>query len=50
MVEFNFITTLIKSDLNPIMFFSRPIAAGLAVITITTWVLPFILARLRSLR
>jgi putative tricarboxylic transport membrane protein len=50
MVEFNFVTTLIKSDLNPIMFFSRPIAAGLAVITIATWILPFILLRLRRLR
>jgi len=49
-VEFNFVTTLIKSDLNPIMFFSRPIAAGLAVITIATWILPFILLKLRLSR
>jgi len=47
LVEFNFITTLIKSDLNPLMFFSRPIAAVLAVLTISTWTLPFILSRFR---
>ncbi|MCX8185894.1 MAG: tripartite tricarboxylate transporter permease [Sulfolobales archaeon] len=48
MVEFNFITTLMKSDLNPIIFVSRPVAAGLAFLTIFTWVLPFI--RTKKLR
>ncbi|MCC6021958.1 MAG: tripartite tricarboxylate transporter permease [Desulfurococcaceae archaeon] len=48
MVEFNFITSLIKSDLNPIVFVSRPIAIGLAILTIFTWVLPFI--RVRRIR
>lgn len=42
MIEFNFITSLIKSDLNPVVFVSRPIAIGLAILTISTWTLPFI--------
>ncbi len=42
MVEFNFITSLIKSDLNPIVFVSRPIAVGLALLTMITWILPFL--------
>ncbi|MEM1819671.1 MAG: tripartite tricarboxylate transporter permease, partial [Sulfolobales archaeon] len=44
MVEFNFITTLMKSDLNPLIFISRPIGAGLALLTLLTWALPFIRA------
>jgi len=42
MVEFNFITSLIKADLNPIIFVSRPIAIGLALLTVFTWILPFL--------
>ncbi|HWQ17535.1 MAG TPA: tripartite tricarboxylate transporter permease [Sulfolobales archaeon] len=42
MVEFNFITSLIKSDLNPLIFVSRPISIALASLALFTWLLPFI--------
>ncbi len=45
MVEFNFITTLMKSDLNPLIFVSRPISIALAVLALFTWILPFIRTR-----
>jgi len=45
LVEFNFTTSLMKSGMNPVIFISRPIAAGLAILTIITWLLPFIRAK-----
>jgi TctA family transporter len=50
MLEENFITSMIKSDGNLGAFFSRPIAAGLAVITILIWVVPTLLKVLRRSR
>ncbi|MEM1982790.1 MAG: tripartite tricarboxylate transporter permease [Sulfolobales archaeon] len=50
MVEFNFITTLMKSELNPIIFVSRPVAAGLAFLTTFTWILPFIRTKKLGIR
>jgi putative tricarboxylic transport membrane protein len=42
MLEENFITSMIKSDGKLTAFFSRPIAAGLAVLTILVWCWPLI--------
>jgi TctA family transporter len=50
MLEENFITSMIKSDGNLGAFFSRPIAAGLAVITILIWIVPTLLKVLRRSR
>ena len=47
MLEENFITSMIKSDGNLLAFFSRPIAATLAVVTILVWITPPLLALLR---
>ena len=47
MLEENFITSMIKSDGNMLAFFSRPIAATLAVVTILVWMTPALLALLR---
>ncbi len=40
LVERNLITSLIKSDNNPLMFFERPIAGTLGVLTLALWFLP----------
>ncbi|ALA20237.1 MULTISPECIES: tripartite tricarboxylate transporter permease [Chelatococcus] len=37
MLEFNFTTTLIKSDGDLLAFFMRPVAAGLGVVTLLVW-------------
>ena len=50
MLEENFITSMIKSDGNLGAFFARPIAAGLAVVTILIWITPSLLALLRRSR
>jgi len=44
MLEENFITSMIKSDGNLLAFFSRPIAAGLAVLTLLVWGVPVVRA------
>lgn len=44
MLEENFITSMIKSDGNLMAFFSRPIAATLAAITILVWLSPALVA------
>jgi TctA family transporter len=44
MLEENFITSMIKSDGNLMAFFSRPIAATLAAITILVWISPALVA------
>jgi putative tricarboxylic transport membrane protein len=43
MLEQNFITSLIKSDGNFFGFFTRPIAAGLGIVTLLVWIAPFAL-------
>ena len=48
MLEENFITSMIKSDGNPLAFFARPIAATLAVVTILVWITPPLMALLRK--
>ncbi|MSQ76158.1 MAG: C4-dicarboxylate ABC transporter permease [Rhodoferax sp.] len=50
MLEENFITSMIKSDGNLGAFFSRPIAAALAGLTILIWLTPPLLALLRKIR
>lgn len=50
MLEENFITSMIKSNGSLSAFFSRPIAAGLAVITLLVWFTPPLLRLLRSRR
>jgi len=50
MLEENFITSMIKSDGNLGAFFSRPIAAVLAGLTILIWLTPPLLALLRKIR
>jgi putative tricarboxylic transport membrane protein len=47
MLEENFITSMIKSDGNLGAFFSRPIAASLAVLCLLTWFTPVVLRALR---
>lgn len=47
MVEFNFITTMIKAKGDFSMFFSRPIAAVIGIITLMIWFSPLFLALIR---
>jgi putative tricarboxylic transport membrane protein len=47
MLEENFITSMIKADGNMLAFFSRPIAATLAALTILVWLMPPLLALMR---
>ena len=48
MLEENFITSMIKADGNLMAFITRPIAAGLAVLTLLIWGVPLLRALLRS--
>ena len=50
MVEFNFITTMLKAKGDFSMFFSRPIAAGIGIITLMIWFSPLIIGLLRRIR
>jgi putative tricarboxylic transport membrane protein len=48
MLEENFITSMIKADGNMLAFFSRPIAATLAVVTVLIWLMPVVFKLLRK--
>lgn len=50
MLEENFITSMIKADGNLLAFFTRPIAAALAVFTLLLWATPVVMALLRRRR
>ncbi|RYF69629.1 MAG: C4-dicarboxylate ABC transporter permease, partial [Comamonadaceae bacterium] len=50
MLEENFITSMIKSDGNLMGFVSRPIAAGLAALSVLIWVAPLLRKMLRGRR
>src|SRR3954463_1962822 len=50
MLEENFITSMIKSDGNVGAFFSRPIALGLAMLTLVVWFAPLVMKVARSKR
>ena len=47
MLEENFITSMIKSDGSLAAFFSRPIAAALAVTTMLVWFAPPVMKLMR---
>lgn len=48
MLEENFITSMIKSDGALTSFFARPIAAGLAAVTILVWLAPLVMPLIRK--
>lgn len=50
MVEFNFVTTMLKSKGDLIAFFDRPIAAVLGLITIAIWISPPLISQWRKRR
>jgi len=50
MLEENFITSMIKSDGNLMGFVARPIAAGLAAVSVLIWVAPLLRRLLRGRR
>jgi putative tricarboxylic transport membrane protein len=50
MLEENFITSMIKSNGDLGAFFARPIALGLAVLTIVVWFAPLVRRGVRSMR
>ncbi len=50
MLEENFITSMIKSDGNPLLFFTRPIAGGLAAATLLVLGWPLLTKAWRGLR
>ncbi|MDI3502199.1 MAG: putative tricarboxylic transport rane protein [Archaeoglobi archaeon] len=47
MIEYNFTTSLMKSGMNIGVFFSRPLAIVLSIMVILSWILPFILGKMR---
>jgi len=47
MLEENFVSSMIKADGNVLMFFSRPIAAGLGALTVAIWLWPLLRRRRR---
>jgi TctA family transporter len=50
MLEENFITSMIKSNGNLGAFFARPLAAGLAVVTLLVWFVPPVMKVVRGRR
>ena len=50
MLEENFITSMIKADGQLTAFVARPIAAGLALVTLLVWITPPLLALGRRAR
>jgi TctA family transporter len=49
MLEENFISSVIKADGGFTAFFTRPVAATLAALTLAVWFLPLLIKRLRRL-
>ena len=49
MVEFNFTTTMIKSQGDLTAFFRRPIAGGIGALTIALWILQIVLGIRKTL-
>src|SRR6476659_5062803 len=49
MLEENFVSSVIKSDGDLAAFFTRPVAAVLAALTLAVWFLPILVSRLRRL-
>jgi TctA family transporter len=50
MLEANFVTSMIKSEGSFLAFFSRPISAGLGILTLLIWTSPLLIKLIRSLR
>jgi len=50
MIEEMFLTSLIKGDGNLLFLLSRPLAAGLAAVTLAIWILPLVFMLVRRLR
>ena len=50
MLEENFITSMIKSNGDLGAFFTRPIALGLAAVTVVVWFAPLVMRAFRSAR
>ena len=48
MLEENFITSMIKANGDPLVFFSRPIAASLAAVTLLVWFAPVVMGQLKK--
>ena len=48
MLEENFITSMIKANGDPLVFFSRPIAATLAAVTLLVWFAPVVMGRMKK--
>lgn len=42
MLEFNFVTSMLKSQGDPTIFFSRPVAAVLGLVVIAIWLVPLV--------
>jgi len=49
MLEENLVSSVIKSDGSLAAFFTRPVAAVLAALTLAVWFLPLLISRLRRL-
>jgi TctA family transporter len=50
MLEFNFVTSMLKSAGDPAIFVSRPIALVLALIVLTIWMIPVIRSLITTVR
>lgn len=50
MVEENFLNSMAKGRGDPLVFFDRPVAAVLGVVTLSIWLLPPLIRGVRSLR
>jgi TctA family transporter len=48
MLEENFITSMIKANGDPLVFFSRPIAATLAAVTLLVWFAPLLIRQFKK--
>ena len=44
-VEFNFVTSMLKSEGDPTVFIARPIAAVLAALVLAVWLFPLLRRR-----
>ncbi len=50
MLENTFMQSMIKSEWDPLSFFSRPISATLGLITVLLWFCPFIVKAVKKAR
>lgn len=50
MLEFNFVTSMLKSQGDPLIFFSRPVAAVLGALVLAVWLFPLVRAAMSRRR